>query len=217
MRFRTLEIRWHDSKPISSCEFQPMPFKKARPASLAAQAYRLATAGEDNHVRVWMVHPNISQDSDPAQPPPRPARVEYLATLSRHSAAVNVVRWSPSGELIASAGDDGMVIIWAPSASPQASTYGSDLSAEDLQHEKEYWKPRTTFRCTTMQVYDLAWSPTGAARRQHGQHCARISPLLKRIVPKTLSKNGGGTDFSLVSVRTSPAHLNATSHSQLSR
>ncbi|KAJ7077333.1 hypothetical protein C8R44DRAFT_755216 [Mycena epipterygia] len=25
----------------------------------------------------------------------------------------------------------------------------------------EYWKPRTTFRCTTMQVYDLAWSPIG--------------------------------------------------------
>ena len=71
-----------------------------------------------------------------------------------------------------------MIIIWAPSTSPQASTYGSDLSPEDLQHEKEYWKPRTTFRfvldsqwvflaltlqysCTTMQVYDLAWSPTG--------------------------------------------------------
>ncbi|KAJ6552259.1 WD40-repeat-containing domain protein [Mycena vulgaris] len=153
MRYRTLEIRWHDSKPISSCDFQPVPFKKARPASLGAQAYRLATGGEDNHVRVWMVHPNIGAD--------RPARVEYLATLSRHSAAVNVVRWSPNGELIASAGDDGMVIIWAPSASAQTSTYGSDLSAEDLQHEKEYWKPRTTFRCTTMQVYDLAWSPTG--------------------------------------------------------
>lgn len=75
-----------------------------------------------------------------------------------------------------------MIIIWAPSASPQAATYGSDLTAEELQHEKEYWKPRTTFRyaryqrayacacsplwccsarCTTMQVYDLAWSPTG--------------------------------------------------------
>ncbi len=76
-----------------------------------------------------------------------------------------------------------MIIIWAPSASPQAATYGSDLSAEELQNEKEYWKPRTTFRyeryqraltrarahpygvvllgVTTMQVYDLAWSPTG--------------------------------------------------------
>jgi chromatin assembly factor 1 subunit B len=55
MRFRTLEIRWHDSKPISTCDFQPVPFKKARPAqdhNYAGQSYRLATGGEDNHVRV---------------------------------------------------------------------------------------------------------------------------------------------------------------------
>ncbi|KAI0049498.1 WD40 repeat-like protein [Auriscalpium vulgare] len=173
MRVRTLEIRWHDSKPIATCDFQPIAFKKARPAqdkTFARQAYRLATGGEDNHVRVWMVHPNILPPSlaeeaasgDATNPPaPRPPRVEYLATLSRHSAAVNVVRFSPNGELIASAGDDGMIIIWAPSTTPTQSTYGSDLSAEEMQLEKEYWKPRTTFRCTTMQVYDLAWSPTG--------------------------------------------------------
>lgn len=172
MRFRTLEIRWHDSKPISTCDFQPVSFKKARPSAgqeknFASHSYKLATGGEDNHVRVWMVHPNIrpstiiDPESEPMTNSPRSPRVEYLATLSRHSAAVNVVRFSPSGELIASAGDDGMIIIWAPSINPQASTYGSDLSQEDLQHEKEYWKPRTTFRCTTMQVYDLAWSPTG--------------------------------------------------------
>ncbi|KAF7343244.1 WD-REPEATS-REGION domain-containing protein [Mycena venus] len=184
MRFRTLEIRWHDSKPISSCDFQPVPFKKARPPpggdirAFASQAYRLATAGEDNHVRVWMVHPNIRPaelEVDKDAGPPRPARVEYLATLSRHSAAVNVVRFSPNGELIASAGDDGMVIIWAPSATPQTSTYGSDLSPDDLQHEKEYWKPRTTFRCTTMQVYDLAWSPTGEFLLTGStDNCARV-------------------------------------------
>ncbi|TFK32261.1 WD40-repeat-containing domain protein [Crucibulum laeve] len=175
MRFRTLEIRWHDSKPISTCDFQPVPsLKKARPppgqeVNFAGQSYRLATGGEDNHVRVWMVHPNIrpstlsgaSSAEDTTPNGPRPPRIEYLATLSRHSAAVNAVRFSPNGELIASAGDDGMIIIWAPSTTPQASTYGSDLSPEDMQHEKEYWKPRTTFRCTTMQVYDLAWSPTG--------------------------------------------------------
>ena len=68
-----------------------------------------------------------------------------------------------SGELIASAGDgmfyivatvgiwlrtlsDGMIIIWAPSSTPPPMTYGNDLSIEDLQYEKEYWKPRTTFR-----------------------------------------------------------------------
>ncbi len=55
MRVRTLEIRWHDSKPISSCDFQPVFFKKARPPhdkAFAGQSYRLATGGEDNHVRV---------------------------------------------------------------------------------------------------------------------------------------------------------------------
>ncbi|KAF8916728.1 WD40-repeat-containing domain protein [Mucidula mucida] len=177
MRFRTLEIRWHDSKPISTCDFQPTTFKKARPQTTgndgssmeaaekwAEQKYRLATGGEDNHVRIWMVYPNIRPVgplSASAAAPPRPPRVEYLATLSRHSAAVNVVRWSPNGELIASAGDDGMIIIWSPSTTPQTSTYGSDLSPEELQNEKEYWRVRCMFRCTTMQVYDLAWSPTG--------------------------------------------------------
>ena len=57
MRFRTLEIRWHDSKPILSCDFQPVSYKKARPGAghektYATQAYRLASGGEDNHVRV---------------------------------------------------------------------------------------------------------------------------------------------------------------------
>ncbi|KAG5644490.1 hypothetical protein DXG03_008317 [Asterophora parasitica] len=155
MRFRTLEIRWHDSKPISTCDFQPISFKKARPAAgdekvFASHSYRLATGGEDNHVRIWMVHPNIRPstlvESEDATNGPRPPRVEYLATLSRHSGAVNVVRFSPNGELLASAGDDGMVIIWSPSATPQATTYGSDLTPEELQHEKEYWKPRTSFR-----------------------------------------------------------------------
>ncbi|KAF4603309.1 hypothetical protein EYR38_003722 [Pleurotus pulmonarius] len=167
MRFRTLEIRWHDSKPISTCDFQPVSYKKARPGpkqerNYAGQSYRLVTGGEDNHVMVWMVHPNIRPTCIPdSEIVPRPPRIEYLATLSRHSAAVNVVRFSPNGELIASAGDDGMIIIWAPSAHPAASTYGSDLSPEELQLEKEHWKPRITFRCTTMQVYDLAWSPSG--------------------------------------------------------
>ncbi|KAF9238075.1 WD40-repeat-containing domain protein [Melanogaster broomeanus] len=181
MRYRTLEIRWHDSKPISTCDFQPIPFKKARPSqekSFASQSYRLATGGEDNHVRIWMVYPNILPPSlagTAESAVPRPPRVEYLATLSRHSAAVNVVRFSPNGELIASAGDDGMIIIWAHSSTPPTATYGGDLTTEDLQYEKEYWKPRTTYRCTTMQVYDLAWSPSGEyILAGSTDNCARV-------------------------------------------
>ena len=60
MRVRTLEIRWHDSKPISTCDFQPVFFKKARPSqdkAFAGQSYRLATGGEDNYVRVRIFSP----------------------------------------------------------------------------------------------------------------------------------------------------------------
>lgn len=65
MRFRTLEIRWHDSKPISTCDFQPVSYKKARPGpkqerNYAGQSYRLVTGGEDNHVMVRKLLPDAT-------------------------------------------------------------------------------------------------------------------------------------------------------------
>jgi chromatin assembly factor 1 subunit B len=36
---------------------------------------------------------------------PHPPRVEYMATLSRHSGVINVVKFCPRGELLATAGD----------------------------------------------------------------------------------------------------------------
>jgi chromatin assembly factor 1 subunit B len=48
-----------------------------------------------------MVHPHIRPPNivgEDATVAPRQPRVEYLATLSRHSAAVNVVRFSPNGK-----------------------------------------------------------------------------------------------------------------------
>ncbi|EIM87242.1 WD40 repeat-like protein [Stereum hirsutum FP-91666 SS1] len=172
MRVKCIEIHWHDGKPIATCDFQPVPFKKARPTaggerSFTRQTYKLATGGEDNHVRLWNVHPNMLPPSVVTESAPgdaveaRPPRVEYLATLNKHSAPVNVVRFSPNGEFIASAGDDGMIIIWSQTSSPNTGVYGSDLTPEEMQLEKEFWKPRTTFKCTSMQVYDLAWSPSG--------------------------------------------------------
>jgi chromatin assembly factor 1 subunit B len=57
-----------------------------------------------------MIYPNvISSTATPAVPglevTPHPPRVVYLSTLKRHTAPVNVVRWSPSGMTLASAGD----------------------------------------------------------------------------------------------------------------
>ncbi|KDN38010.1 hypothetical protein RSAG8_09783, partial [Rhizoctonia solani AG-8 WAC10335] len=181
VRVKTLEIRWHHSaeknysEPIYACDFQPLPAnqlkklvapriqqgrekEKDKEASGPGygQCYRLVTGGGDNNIRVWMVYPNVTPPGQTT--PAQPARVEYLATLSKHTAAVNVVRFSPNGEFIASAGDDGMLAIWSPTDKP-VHNFGD--SAEELQYEKEHWRPRVVVRATTREVYDLAWSPNG--------------------------------------------------------
>lgn len=57
MRVKTLEIRWHEGKPITSCDFQPSPALLRQPRNgkgkdAVTAAYRFATGGEDNNVRV---------------------------------------------------------------------------------------------------------------------------------------------------------------------
>ncbi|QRV98835.1 WD repeat-containing protein [Ceratobasidium sp. AG-Ba] len=178
VRVRTLEIRWHHSaeknysEPIYACDFQPLPVnqlkklvapriqqgkdKDANAGPGYGQSYRLVTGGGDNNIRVWMVYPSVTPPG--ATTPPQPSRVEYLATLTKHTAAVNVVRFSPNGELIASAGDDGMLAIWSPTDRP-VHNFGD--SAEEQQYEKEHWRARVVVRATTREVYDLAWSPNG--------------------------------------------------------
>ncbi|EHK40458.1 hypothetical protein TRIATDRAFT_253063 [Trichoderma atroviride IMI 206040] len=131
MKASPLIINWHDQNaPIYSAHFEPNG------------KGRLATAGGDNHVRVWKVQ---------ADGPER--KVEYLSTLSKHNQAVNVVRWAPKGETLASAGDDGNVILWVPSEIP-ATNFGS----EGLD-DKESWRAKHMCRSSGAEIYDLAWSP----------------------------------------------------------
>ncbi|KAL6876550.1 WD40 repeat-like protein [Trichoderma novae-zelandiae] len=131
MKASPLIINWHDQNaPIYSAHFEPNG------------KGRLATAGGDNHVRVWKVE---------ADGPER--KVEYLSTLSKHNQAVNVVRWAPKGEMLASAGDDGNVILWVPSEIPTTS-FGS----EGLD-DKESWRAKHMCRSSGAEIYDLAWSP----------------------------------------------------------
>ncbi|KAG6061850.1 hypothetical protein E4U32_002786 [Claviceps aff. humidiphila group G2b] len=131
MKATPLIINWHDQNaPIYSAHFEP------------AGKGRLATAGGDNHVRIWKV------ESDGLE-----RKVDYLSTLSKHNQAVNVVRWAPKGETIASAGDDGNVILWVPSDLPP-SNFGSDI-----QDDKESWRAKHMCRSSGAEIYDLAWSP----------------------------------------------------------
>ncbi|KAH1509019.1 hypothetical protein KXX06_007566 [Aspergillus fumigatus] len=134
MKATPLLIAWHnDNAPIYSVHFDPNG------------KGRLATAGNDNNVRLWKVE-SIGEDR----------KVTYLSTLVKHTQAVNVVRFSPKGEMLASAGDDGNVLLWVPSELQTQPGLG-----EDRSDDKETWRVKHMCRSSGAEIYDLAWSPDG--------------------------------------------------------
>ncbi|KAI9474487.1 Chromatin assembly factor 1 subunit [Coemansia sp. RSA 989] len=142
MRVKTVQINWHDRLPIFSVDFDH---------SWQGDGWRFSTGGGDNNVRIW----RLRSPQDPlheAQP------VEFLASLNRHTAPVNVVRFSPASGRLASAGDDGVIIIWRQVDSPPAAL------ADHLEDSagKETWRPAAMLRGSLADICDLAWSPDGA-------------------------------------------------------
>ncbi|KAJ9222367.1 hypothetical protein DTO271D3_2136 [Paecilomyces variotii] len=134
MKATPLLIAWHnDNAPIYSVHFDPHG------------KGRLATAGNDNNVRLWKVESTGEE-----------RKITYLSTLIKHTQAVNVVRFSPKGEMLASAGDDGNVLLWVPSELQTASGLG-----EDRADDKETWRVKHMCRSSGAEIYDLAWSPDG--------------------------------------------------------
>ncbi|KAF2770001.1 WD40 repeat-like protein, partial [Teratosphaeria nubilosa] len=136
MKAAPLLVAWHeDNAPIYSAHFEPHG------------KGRLATAGGDHHVRIWSIDANGDQ-----------RKVTYLSTLKKHTQAVNVVRWCPRGELLATAGDDGNVLLWIPSDNPALQSTLDNDGADDVEH----WRVKTMCRSNTgAEIYDLAWSPDG--------------------------------------------------------
>ena len=77
-----------------------------------------------------MVHPNIPSSSAAQQAAltgqevtAHPPRAEYLATLSKHTAAVNAVRFSPNGGTLASAGDGASFFFYLGQVHSQSSLF----------------------------------------------------------------------------------------------
>ncbi|KAL2912674.1 Chromatin assembly factor 1 subunit [Polyrhizophydium stewartii] len=125
MLAKTLQVLWHNRQPVFAADFEPV------------ENGRLATCGGDNCVRVWRV-----VRSDAGEP-----SVEFLATLSRHSAAVNCVRWHPK---------DGSVLIWQ-----QVEGRSDVMMIEDEDESKQTWRMTSLLRGASSDLYDLAWSPNG--------------------------------------------------------
>ncbi|KAI8453459.1 chromatin assembly complex protein [Phakopsora pachyrhizi] len=207
MRAKAIEIRWHNTKPIYSTDFQPTtpsnlddllqnkshPYTRSEQDRLTesyekengfGKVWRLATAGGDNMVMMWLVYPKptiaqlrnyqtVHQLSGTSTHESSTSKtnsgikhtnapiVEYLATLAKHQGVVNVVRFCPKGETLASAGDDGNVLLWVLSTNrTNATTFGE--STVDKIYDRESWRTRLMLRGPAQcEIYDVAWSPCG--------------------------------------------------------
>lgn len=58
--------------------------------------------------------------------------------------------------MLASAGDDGNVLLWVPSETQTQQSFG-----EDGFEDKESWRIKHMCRSMGSEIYDLAWSPDG--------------------------------------------------------
>ncbi|XP_047497003.1 chromatin assembly factor 1 subunit B-like isoform X1 [Penaeus chinensis] len=130
------EISWHNRDPVLAIDIQPNP---------PDGVYRLATAGTDTHIVIWQLR--ILDNGG--------VSVEALSDLTRHNRAVNAVRFSPDGEILASADDEAAVILWKK----QQESSSSDIFADDSEKEnKEHWTVLKMLRGHLEDVYDLSWS-----------------------------------------------------------
>lgn len=124
MRGGTVQINWHDTKPVLACDFHPI-------------SALLATAGADYDIKIWVTVSSNDQKKAPG--------VTYQSSLSYHSSAVNALRFSPSGEQLASGADGGELILWK-------------LHITDAG---EVWKVHKSLVFHRKDVLDIQWSADG--------------------------------------------------------
>ncbi|KAK3120821.1 hypothetical protein QOZ80_8BG0642180 [Eleusine coracana subsp. coracana] len=129
MRGGTVQINWHDLQPVLSLDFHPA-------------SGRLATAGADHDVKIW----TIASDGSDDKLPTATFQSGLAPNGTAHSSAVNVIRFSPSGEYLASGADGGGIILWKLH------------STED----GEAWKVHKTLLFHHKDVLDLHWSHDSA-------------------------------------------------------
>ncbi|TRY88188.1 hypothetical protein DNTS_026888 [Danionella cerebrum] len=143
MKVVTCEIAWHNKEPVYSLDFQQ---------SSDGKTQRLATAGVDTTVRMWRVDKG----------PDGKAVVEFLSNLARHTKAVNVVRFSPKSEVLASGGDDAAILLWKLNDNKEAEqTLTFQDEEEEAQLNKESWTVIKTLRGHIEDVYDISWTSDG--------------------------------------------------------
>eukprot|EP00249_Psilotum_nudum_P006047 c19416_g1_i3 orf=1289-2350(-) len=126
MKGGTLQIAWHGSDPVLTLDFH-------------STSGLLATGGADHDIKLWSLHSDETKSLPSAT---------FVSSLSYHTAAVNVLRFSPSGDQLASGSDGGELLIWR---------YNESLETANG------WKVLKALRFHHKDVLDLEWSSDGAS------------------------------------------------------
>uniref|UniRef100_A0A182M5X1 CAF1B/HIR1 beta-propeller domain-containing protein n=1 Tax=Anopheles culicifacies TaxID=139723 RepID=A0A182M5X1_9DIPT len=139
MKCQIPEISWHNRDPVLSVDIQP------KGTNDRDHQYRLASGGTDSHVLIWYMIQNPTCGT---------INLELAADLTRHQRAVNAVRWSPSGELLASGDDESVIFIWKQKGETETLNILDTTNDQD----KETWLTLKILRGHMEDVYDLSWS-----------------------------------------------------------
>lgn len=145
MESANLQIYWHESQPIYSLCFQPVFSRN-----------KLITAGGDNKIRIWNLNLNDTHSKVDS--------IDLLSALTHHEQAVNVVRPNSLGNVLASAGDDGQLLLWkmVDTDEPVQDQFGANTEDDDEPAFKEswfVWKRLRSKNASSSEIYDIAWSP----------------------------------------------------------
>ncbi|TPX49938.1 hypothetical protein SeMB42_g01474 [Synchytrium endobioticum] len=136
---KVLQIHWHAKQAVYSIDFEP-----------ATTSERFATGGADSTARIWTIVRNNGE----------PPNIQFRSTLARHSAAVNAVRWSPNGGILASAGDDASIVLWKEAAHVAQQLPQGNIADEDEVENLETWRLQKHLKVPAgREIYDIAWSP----------------------------------------------------------
>ncbi|XP_021802968.1 chromatin assembly factor 1 subunit FAS2 homolog [Prunus avium] len=135
MKGGTVQINWHDTKPVLTLDFHPT-------------SGTLATGGADFDIKLWLINSSETQKKLPA--------ASYQNSLSYHSSAVNVLRFSPSGEQLASGADGGELIVWKLHATETSTTWKVLKTLSSAKYHLFHDETLPSF------FRRLAWSPDGS-------------------------------------------------------
>nr|XP_023016100.1 protein HIRA homolog [Leptinotarsa decemlineata] len=131
-------VNHEDSKPIFSVDIHP-------------NGGRFATGGQGGsggRIVIWNIGPVLYENEET-----NPKIPKMLCQMDNHLACVNVVRWSNAGHLLASGGDDKLVMIWRLSNEGTSSIFGSG------KVNIETWKCVHTLNSHNGDVLDISWAP----------------------------------------------------------